>query len=147
MVDNILYYGDNLDVLRRHVKNESVDLVYLDPPFNSKRAYNVLFANQQGQPTVCAYYDGDRKVRLCPECLERMRREPGAWGVLLAEGSSRRADAYPALPRPSAAARATISRPTSTLLVVSARTPACRAGPLSEVGATLLTGSAGAGSP
>jgi DNA modification methylase len=41
---NTLYYGDNLDVLRRHVKDESVDLVYLDPPFNSNANYNVLFA-------------------------------------------------------------------------------------------------------
>jgi DNA modification methylase len=41
---NLLYYGDNLDVLRRHVKDESVDLVYLDPPFNSNADYNVLFA-------------------------------------------------------------------------------------------------------
>ena len=41
---NFLYYGDNLDVLRRHVKDESVDLVYLDPPFNSNANYNVLFA-------------------------------------------------------------------------------------------------------
>ena len=32
---NQLYYGDNLDVLRRHIADESVDLVYLDPPFNS----------------------------------------------------------------------------------------------------------------
>ena len=37
MPENLLYYGDNLDVLRRHVKDESVDLVYLDPPFNSAR--------------------------------------------------------------------------------------------------------------
>jgi 16S rRNA G966 N2-methylase RsmD len=36
MDENLLYYGDNLDVLRRHVKDESVDLVYLDPPFKSK---------------------------------------------------------------------------------------------------------------
>jgi DNA modification methylase len=41
---NVLYYGDNLDVLRRHVKDESVDLVYLDPPFNSNADYNVLFS-------------------------------------------------------------------------------------------------------
>jgi 16S rRNA G966 N2-methylase RsmD len=41
---NRLYYGDNLDVMRLHVKDESVDLVYLDPPFNSNRAYNVIFA-------------------------------------------------------------------------------------------------------
>jgi site-specific DNA-methyltransferase (adenine-specific) len=38
-----LYYGDNLDVLRKHIADESVDLVYLDPPFNSNRNYNVLF--------------------------------------------------------------------------------------------------------
>jgi DNA modification methylase len=41
---NLLYYGDNLDVLRRHIKDETVDLVYLDPPFNSDVNYNVLFA-------------------------------------------------------------------------------------------------------
>src|SRR5687767_11013723 len=45
---NQLYYGDNLEVLRLHVKDESVDLVYLDPPFNSARNYNVLFAEQDG---------------------------------------------------------------------------------------------------
>jgi len=44
MEPNLLYYGDNLDVLRRHVKDESVDLVYLDPPFKSNQDYNVLFA-------------------------------------------------------------------------------------------------------
>jgi DNA modification methylase len=43
MDPNFLYYGDNLDVLRRHVRAESVDLVYLDPPFNSNANYNVLF--------------------------------------------------------------------------------------------------------
>jgi len=40
---NVLYYGDNLDVLRQHIATESVDLIYLDPPFNSNRSYNVLF--------------------------------------------------------------------------------------------------------
>ena len=45
---NRLYYGDNLDVLRRHVADESVDLVYLDPPFNSNASYNVLFAERDG---------------------------------------------------------------------------------------------------
>ena len=48
MADNKLYYGDNLDVLRRHVPDESVDLVYLDPPFNSNADYNVLFARHDG---------------------------------------------------------------------------------------------------
>ena len=47
-VRNTLYYGDNLDVLRRHVGTESVDLIYLDPPFNSNRSYNVLFKSHAG---------------------------------------------------------------------------------------------------
>ena len=45
---NKLYYGDNLEVLQRYVKDESVDLVYLDPPFNSRQHYNVLFAEKDG---------------------------------------------------------------------------------------------------
>ena len=49
MADNRLYYGDNLDVLRRYVPDGSVDLVYLDPPFNSNATYNVLFAEQDGK--------------------------------------------------------------------------------------------------
>jgi len=43
---NKLYYGDNLDILRRYIKDETIDLVYLDPPFNSKATYNVLFGNK-----------------------------------------------------------------------------------------------------
>ena len=46
---NTLYYGDNLTVLREHVPDESVDLVYLDPPFNSNASYNVLFREQSGE--------------------------------------------------------------------------------------------------
>ncbi len=45
---NTLYYGDNLDILREYIKDESVDLIYLDPPFNSNRNYNVLFKNESG---------------------------------------------------------------------------------------------------
>jgi DNA modification methylase len=45
---NKLYYGDNLEVLCMYVKDESVDLVYLDPPFNSRQDYNVLFAEKDG---------------------------------------------------------------------------------------------------
>ena len=45
---NRLYYGDNLDVLREHVASESVDLVYLDPPFNSNANYNILFKSPAG---------------------------------------------------------------------------------------------------
>lgn len=43
-----LYYGDNLDVLRKYIESESVDLVYLDPPFNSNATYNILFKEKDG---------------------------------------------------------------------------------------------------
>lgn len=44
-----LFYGDNLDVLRKEIEDESVDLIYLDPPFNSKRAYNIIYPGDLGQ--------------------------------------------------------------------------------------------------
>lgn len=47
-MENTLYYGDNLDILRRYISDESVDLVYLDPPFKSNQNYNVLFKEQNG---------------------------------------------------------------------------------------------------
>ena len=46
---NVLYYGDNLDILRHHIPSESIDLIYLDPPFNSKADYNVLFREKSGE--------------------------------------------------------------------------------------------------
>ncbi|MBK9972577.1 MAG: restriction endonuclease subunit M [Acidimicrobiaceae bacterium] len=48
---NLLFYGDNLQVLREHIANESIDLVYLDPPFNSNRTYNVLFKHKTTSET------------------------------------------------------------------------------------------------
>jgi len=48
MEENFLYYGDNLNVLRRHIKDETVDLIYLDPLFKSDQDYNILFAERNG---------------------------------------------------------------------------------------------------
>jgi len=48
MEKNKLYYGDNLEILHRYIKDESVNLIYLDPPFNSNQDYNVLFAEKNG---------------------------------------------------------------------------------------------------
>ncbi len=48
---NKLYYGDNLQVLRDSIADESVDLIYLDPPFNSNASYNVLFKGPQPKRT------------------------------------------------------------------------------------------------
>ena len=65
---NTLYYGDNLPVLRQHVADESVDLIYLDPPFNSNATYNVLFAEQDGSKAAAAdqsfrgYLDWDQSA-------------------------------------------------------------------------------------
>jgi len=47
-MDNTLFFGDNLDILRTYIPDESVDLVYLDPPFNSKGAYNLLYSDERG---------------------------------------------------------------------------------------------------
>lgn len=49
---NQLYFGDNLDILRAYVPANSVDLIYLDPPFNSKATYNVLFAEKTGEASA-----------------------------------------------------------------------------------------------
>jgi site-specific DNA-methyltransferase (adenine-specific) len=46
---NTLYYGDNLDILREHIADATADLVYLDPPFNSQRTFNLLFRDEQGK--------------------------------------------------------------------------------------------------
>lgn len=49
---NQLYFGDNLDILRTYIPTASVDLIYLDPPFNSKATYNVLFAEKSGEQSA-----------------------------------------------------------------------------------------------
>jgi len=57
---NKLYYGDNLDILRKHIPDNSVDLIYLDPPFNSKATYNILFKEPSGelsQAQIAAFED------------------------------------------------------------------------------------------
>ena len=52
---NTLYYGDNLDILRRYVGDETVDLIYLDPPFNSKATYNMLFEEHDGTKSAAQF--------------------------------------------------------------------------------------------
>ncbi len=57
---NTLYYGDNLSILRDYIADDSIDLIYLDPPFNSKATYNVLFKSATGsdsQAQVTAFED------------------------------------------------------------------------------------------
>jgi len=52
MDTNVLYYGDNLDILRYHIPDKSIDLIYLDPPFNSKANYNILFKEPSGEQSA-----------------------------------------------------------------------------------------------
>ena len=59
-MSNALYYGDNLEILRKEIADESVDLIYLDPPFNSQATYNVLFrapTGEQSQAQIEAFED------------------------------------------------------------------------------------------
>jgi len=60
ITENTLFYGDNLTILRDYIPDESVDLIYLDPPFNSQRTYNVLFKDESGvdsEAQIAAFED------------------------------------------------------------------------------------------
>ncbi len=75
---NQLYFGDNLHILRENILDESVDLIYLDPPFNSKRDYNLLFKSPKGQQSeaqITAFMDswhwGEQAEREFDEILHQ----------------------------------------------------------------------------
>lgn len=77
---NRLYFGDNLDVLRRDIKDETADLIYLDPPFNSEAKYNVLFEtpeSEKGAAQAEAFRDtwtwGDEAARSLDEIMTDVR--------------------------------------------------------------------------
>jgi DNA modification methylase len=82
---NRLYYGDNLDVLRRKIAGESVDLCYIDPPFNSKRNYFQIYNNQgsedraQAQAFVDTWNWGDEAIEGIDYILDinRLQRHGG----------------------------------------------------------------------
>ena len=78
LTDNTLFYGDNLPILREYIPDESVDLIYLDPPFNSNRTYNVLFKQESGQDSeaqIAAFEDTWHWNR----AAEQTYAELGAW--------------------------------------------------------------------
>lgn len=81
MDKNFLFYGDNLDVLERHIGDESVDLVYLDPPFKSDQNYNVLFAAQSGARSAAqihAFEDTWRWDQAAAAAYQEVVEEGGA---------------------------------------------------------------------
>jgi len=77
-----LYFGDNLNILRDEIKSESVDLIYLDPPFNSKRDYNLLFKTPKGHDSdaqITAFDDtwhwGEQAEREFSELLHQQNTD------------------------------------------------------------------------
>ena len=83
---NTLYYGDSLKILRDYIKDESVDLVYLDPPFNSNRNYNVLFRNESGSDSesqITAFEDTWHWNLAAEETYHELINEPDQVGRMI----------------------------------------------------------------
>jgi site-specific DNA-methyltransferase (adenine-specific) len=85
ITNNTLFYGDNLPILREHIADESVDLVYLDPPFNSNRGYNVLFRDESGieaQSQIQAFDDtwhwGEETAKVYQDLITQAPEHIGA---------------------------------------------------------------------
>lgn len=79
----IIYYGDNLEILRDNIAAESVDLVYLDPPFKSQQQYNVLYRNVRGEPAeaqVRAFTDTWKWDRNARATYDWLMQDPGVPG-------------------------------------------------------------------
>ncbi|MBU4481863.1 restriction endonuclease [Candidatus Parcubacteria bacterium] len=77
MKNRTLYFGDNLDILREKIPNESFDLIYLDPPFNSNRSYNVLFKEeaQESEAQIKAFEDSWHWTRESKEVFDYLVRK------------------------------------------------------------------------
>ena len=82
---NSLYFGDNLDILRAHLGDATVDLIYLDPPFNSHASYNVLFKTPKGHDLALGRA-GPARVRGAPPPAEHRRRHPDDGPAVLPGG-------------------------------------------------------------
>jgi site-specific DNA-methyltransferase (adenine-specific) len=74
---NRLCFGDNLDILRREVPDPSVDLIYLDPPFNSNATYNVLFKRDVAQGP----HSGPAAFQLFPAAQITAFEDTWQWSV------------------------------------------------------------------
>ena len=67
---NTLYYGDNLEILKEHIKDETIDLIYLDPPFKSNQDYNILFKEKNGSKSVAQIKAFEDTWHWCREAEE-----------------------------------------------------------------------------
>ena len=92
---NFLYYGDNLDVLRKHIKDETVDLCYIDPPFNSKRTYNQIYNNlghedrAQAQAFVDTWTWDDHAIECYEQILDNINGVQTSQSIELIQGLER----------------------------------------------------------
>lgn len=86
-MENTLYYGDNLKVLREYIKDETIDLIYLDPPFNSNRSYNVLFKDESGTASdaqISAFDDSWHWGKTAQETFtDLVLKGPGNVGLMI----------------------------------------------------------------
>ena len=80
---NTLFYGDNLTILREYVDDESVDLIYLDPPFNSERTYSVFFKDDQGR-------EPESQVRAFKDTWQWGETSERAYHTLVTSGAPRK---------------------------------------------------------
>ena len=83
---NTLFYGDNLDIMREYLLSESVDLVYLDPPFNSNRSYNVLFKDEKGKEAesqIMAFEDSWHWNETAQRTYESLIVQSGRVGTMI----------------------------------------------------------------
>lgn len=83
---NTLYYGDNLKILREHIASESVDLIYLDPPFNSNRNYNILFKDESGKEAeaqITAFEDTWHWSRQTEESFRELIGQSSPVGLMI----------------------------------------------------------------
>lgn len=79
---NTLFYGDNLDILREYVDADSVDLIYLDPPFNSNRNYNVLFKDESG-------HEADAQITAFEDTWHWNHKTEATYNELVTQGDAR----------------------------------------------------------
>lgn len=79
---NTLFYGDNLDILREYIDADSVDLIYLDPPFNSNRNYNVLFKDESG-------HEADAQITAFEDTWHWNHKTEATYNELVTQGDAR----------------------------------------------------------
>ena len=89
---NTLYYGDNLDVMRKFIRDETVDLCYIDPPFNSKRNYNQIYNNigtedrAQAQAFMDTWTWDDHAIQCYDDILTNKNGVPTQQSIALING-------------------------------------------------------------